>query len=101
MDYLGGWNERGYNVAWYEQLRSALDSHGYGNVRIVAADSDWSVANDIDSDPAFASAVSAIGTHYPCGYRSSQSTCSVPSAATSSGKTRTCNGNRNQQWTRD
>ncbi|MET9451103.1 ricin-type beta-trefoil lectin domain protein [Streptomyces cinerochromogenes] len=87
IDYLGGWNERGYNISWYEQLRSALDSNGYGNVRIVAADSDWSVANDINSNPAFASAVSAIGTHYPCGYRSSQSNCSVPSAATSSGKT--------------
>ncbi len=87
IDYLGGWNERGYNVSWYEQLRGALNSNGYGNVQIVAADSDWSVANDIDSNPSFASAVSIIGTHYPCGYRSSQSNCSVPSAATSSGKT--------------
>ncbi len=87
IDYLGGWNERGYNVSWYEQLRSALNSNGYNNVQIVAADSDWSVANDIDSNPSFASAVSIIGTHYPCGYRSSQSNCSVPSSATSSGKT--------------
>ncbi|PWI12853.1 galactosylceramidase [Streptomyces sp. Act143] len=86
IDYLGGWNERGYNVSWYQQLRSALTSNGYGNVKIVAADSDWSVANDVNSNPAFASAVNAIGTHYPCGYRSSQSTCTVPSAALSSGK---------------
>ena len=87
IDYLGGWNERGYNVSWYEQLRSALNTSGYGNVQIVAADSDWSVANDVDSNPSFASAVGIIGTHYPCGYRSSQSNCAVPSAATSSGKT--------------
>ncbi|WP_039937028.1 ricin-type beta-trefoil lectin domain protein [Streptomyces himastatinicus] len=86
IDYLGGWNERGYNVSWYQQLRGALNSNGYGNVKIVAADSDWGVANDINSNPAFASAVSAIGTHYPCGYRSSQSNCSVPSAAMASGK---------------
>ncbi|WP_053851543.1 ricin-type beta-trefoil lectin domain protein [Streptomyces sp. NRRL B-24085] len=86
IDYLGGWNERGYNVSWYQQLRSALNNNGYGSVKIVAADSDWSVANDVNSNPAFASAVSAIGTHYPCGYRSSQSTCSVPAAAMSSGK---------------
>ncbi|MBD0734872.1 ricin-type beta-trefoil lectin domain protein [Streptomyces sp. CBMA29] len=86
IDYLGGWNERGYNVSWYEQLRSALNSNGYGGVKLVAADSDWSVANDVDSNPAFASAVSAIGTHYPCGYRSAQSNCSVPSSALSSGK---------------
>lgn len=86
IDYLGGWNERGYNVSWYVQLRSALNAGGYGNVKIVAADSDWTVANDVNSNQAFAAAVSAIGTHYPCGYRSAQTTCSVPSAATSSGK---------------
>ena len=86
IDYLGGWNERGFNVSWYEQLRSALNANGHTNVKIVAADSDWSVANSVDSDPAFAAAVSIIGTHYPCGYRSSQSNCGVPSAATSSGK---------------
>ncbi|MFF7159406.1 ricin-type beta-trefoil lectin domain protein [Streptomyces sp. NPDC008139] len=86
IDYLGGWNERGYNVSWYEQLRSALNSNGYSNVKIVAADSDWSVANDVNSNPAFASAVSILGTHYPCGYRSAQTNCSVPTAATSSGK---------------
>jgi hypothetical protein len=87
IDYLGGWNERGYNVSWYEQLRSTLNSSGYSAVKIVAADSDWSVANDVDSNPSFASAVSILGAHYPCGYRSSQSSCGVPSAATSSGKT--------------
>ena len=86
IDYLGGWNERGYNVTWYENLRSALNSNGYSAVRIVAADSDWTVANDVDSNSAFAAAVSVIGAHYPCGYRSSQTSCSVPSAASSSGK---------------
>jgi O-glycosyl hydrolase len=29
IDYLGGWNEREYNIGWYEQLRSALNSNGY------------------------------------------------------------------------
>ncbi|MFI0724440.1 ricin-type beta-trefoil lectin domain protein [Streptomyces sp. NPDC021224] len=86
IDYLGGWNERGYNVSWYEQLRSALNSNGYAGVEIVGADSDWTIANDIDSNAAFAASVGAIGTHYPCGYRSSQSNCSVPAAALSSGK---------------
>jgi O-glycosyl hydrolase len=86
IDYLGGWNERGYNISWYEQLRSTLNADGYSGVKIVAADSDWSVANDIDANQAFASSVDIIGTHYPCGYRSAQTDCSVPSAATSSGK---------------
>ncbi|WP_305126976.1 ricin-type beta-trefoil lectin domain protein [Streptomyces odontomachi] len=86
IDYLGGWNERNYNISWYEQLRSTLDSNGYGSIKIVGADSDWAVANDINSNPAFAASVDIIGTHYPCGYRSAQTSCTVPSAATSSGK---------------
>jgi len=86
IDYLGGWNERGYNISWYEQLRSTLNSSGYSNVTIVGADSDWTIANDVDSNSAFAASVGILGAHYPCGYRSSQSNCSVPSAATSSGK---------------
>jgi hypothetical protein len=67
INYLGGWNERGYNISWYEQLRSTLNADGYSGVQIVAADSDWSVANDIASNSAFANAVQIIGTHYPCG----------------------------------
>ncbi|KND25703.1 ricin-type beta-trefoil lectin domain protein [Streptomyces acidiscabies] len=86
IDYLGGWNERGYNVSWYVQLRGALNAGGYGNVKIVAADSDWAVAGDINSNAAFRAAVDSIGTHYPCGYRSAQTNCSVPAAATSTGK---------------
>jgi hypothetical protein len=86
IDYLGGWNERGYNIGWYEQLRSTLNSSGYSNVTIVGADSDWSIANDVDSNSAFAASVGILGAHYPCGYRSSQANCGVPSAATSSGK---------------
>jgi hypothetical protein len=86
IDYLGGWNERGYNIGWYENLRSTLNSGGYSAVKIVGADSDWSIANDVNANPAFASAVDIIGTHYPCGYRSAQTSCTVPSSATSSGK---------------
>src|SRR5690349_18215864 len=29
IDYLGGWNEKGRDLTWYKNLRSALDSHGY------------------------------------------------------------------------
>src|SRR5690242_13503015 len=86
IDYLGGWNERGYNVSWYEQLRSTLNADGYSGVTIVGADSDWTIANDVDSNSSFAASVGILGAHYPCGYRSSQATCTVPSAATSSGK---------------
>ena len=66
INYLGGWNERGYNISWYEQLRATLNADGYPGVQIVGADSDWSIASDIAANPAFARAVSIIGVHYPC-----------------------------------
>ncbi len=86
IDYLGGWNERGYNVSWYEQLRSALNSSGNSSVQVVGADSDWAIANDVNSNPTFAASVNILGAHYPCGYRSAQTNCGVSSAALSSGK---------------
>ncbi|HEY3870891.1 MAG TPA: RICIN domain-containing protein [Actinocrinis sp.] len=87
INYLGGWNERGYNISWYEQLRSTLNSDGYSGVQIVGADSDWSIANDIDSNSTFANSVAIIGDHYPCGGDGgSADTCSTTSQALSSGK---------------
>ncbi|WP_433887561.1 ricin-type beta-trefoil lectin domain protein [Streptomyces sp. CA-111067] len=88
IDYLGGWNERGYNVAWYEQLRSTLDADGYGAVKIVGADSDWSVAGDVAANPTFADAVSVIGVHYPCagGDGGNADTCPGNATATGTGK---------------
>jgi hypothetical protein len=88
INYLGGWNERGYNVSWYEQLRSTLNADGYSAVQIVGADSDWSIASDVASNPTFASAVSIIGVHYPCqgGDGGNADTCPGNSTATSTGK---------------
>jgi hypothetical protein len=88
INYLGGWNERGYNIAWYEQLRSTLNADGYSALQIVGADSDWSIATDIASNSAFASAVSIIGVHYPCvgGDGGSADTCTGNATATSTGK---------------
>ena len=88
IDYLGGWNERGYNISWYEQLRTALNSAGYGSTEIVGADSDWSVATDIADNSAFANAVQIIGTHYPCqgGDGGNADTCPGNATAESTGK---------------
>jgi hypothetical protein len=88
INYLGGWNERGYNISWYEQLRSTLNSDGYSAVQIVGADSDWSIATDIADNSAFANAVSVIGVHYPCagGDGGSADTCAGNSTAESTGK---------------
>ncbi|MFC1411611.1 ricin-type beta-trefoil lectin domain protein [Streptacidiphilus sp. N1-12] len=88
INYLGGWNERGYNIAWYEQLRSTLNADGYAGVQLVGADSDWSVAGDIASNSAFANAVSIIGVHYPCagGDGGSADTCTGNATASGTGK---------------
>jgi hypothetical protein len=87
IDYLGGWNERGRNIGWYKNLRSALNSRGYPNVKIVASDEfGWGAADDAQRDPAFASAVSVYGSHYVCGYRGAQSSCPSSDNAIRSGK---------------
>jgi Glycosyl hydrolase family 59/Ricin-type beta-trefoil lectin domain/Concanavalin A-like lectin/glucanases superfamily/Glycosyl hydrolase family 59 central domain len=88
IDYLGGWNERGFMTGWYENLRSALDSRGFAAVRIVADDasSGWSVADSVRSDAAFAQAVGIVGVHYVCGYRSAQTNCPSTANALATGK---------------
>jgi O-glycosyl hydrolase len=94
VDYLGGWNERRYNKPWYEQLRSTLNSKGYGGVQIVADDSDgqttadrWKVADDVVADADFAKAVGVIGVHYPCqGNGGAAITCEASASALSSAK---------------
>jgi len=87
IDYLGGWNERGHNRAWYQNLRSTLNARGYPNVRVVADDTSFAVADAVVSDPAFAAAVDVIGSHYVCGYRSAQTNCPSSTNALASGKT--------------
>jgi hypothetical protein len=93
IDYLGGWNEKGYNAAWYEALRAALNANGYGSVQIVAADqlvgpnnAEWSVANAVATDRTFDAAVNIIGGHDPCGYPTTGYTCTISFAARSLGK---------------
>jgi len=87
VSYLGGWNERGYDISWYEQLRAALNANGYSAVQVVGADSDWSVANDLSTNSAFAAAVNIVGVHYPCGGDGGSATsCTGSSAAEGLGK---------------
>ncbi len=71
IDYIGGWNERGYNKTWYEDLKSALQSNGL-DTQIMGSDDSlkgaWKIATDMRNDPAFNRAVDIIGVHYPCAY---------------------------------
>jgi Glycosyl hydrolase family 59/Ricin-type beta-trefoil lectin domain/Concanavalin A-like lectin/glucanases superfamily len=88
INYLGGWNERGFNVDWYIQLRAALDAAGYRSVQIVGGDGWWDTAPYILSNRAFADAVSFIGPHYPCEGNDggSADTCAPNAAAEETGK---------------
>jgi hypothetical protein len=78
IDYIGGWNERGYNKTFYEQLQSALQAN-HLQTKVVAADSGWDVADAMVGDSAFNNAVNIVGVHYPCGYLGSNASC--PSTA--------------------
>jgi O-glycosyl hydrolase len=86
IDYLGGWNERGFDKTWFENLKSTLNSRGYANVQVIADDTSFAPADQVVTDPAFAAAVDVLGSHYVCGYRSSQSNCPSSTNAINSGK---------------
>ncbi|MFG1643461.1 ricin-type beta-trefoil lectin domain protein [Amycolatopsis sp. NPDC049252] len=86
IGYLGGWNERGHDKTWYENLRAALNSHGYGAIQIVGDDTGWNTADDMRSDSGFNAAVGVVGSHYPCGYLSDATTCASSANAVATGK---------------
>ncbi|GAA5179363.1 hypothetical protein GCM10023322_09120 [Rugosimonospora acidiphila] len=87
IDYLGGWNEKGHDVAWYEDLHAALAARHYPT-KIVADDSGWSTADDMVKDPDFADAVDILGAHYSCegGDGGNADSCSTTQNAIATGK---------------
>src|SRR6266487_452363 len=87
IDYLGGWNEKGFNESWYESLHSTLAADGF-STKVVAADDSgsWAVADSMVATPAFAQAVDVVGVHYPCGYLSSETSCPSTANAIATGK---------------
>ena len=82
ISYLGGWNERGFDSAWYAELRTALDAAGYPGVRIVGDDTSWKMADD----PALVAAADVLGSHYVCGYLKPATKCTSSAKARRSGK---------------
>ncbi|MGO8946501.1 MAG: RICIN domain-containing protein, partial [Ktedonobacterales bacterium] len=87
INYIGGWNERGYNEQFYEALHSAIASNGL-STKVVGADSDWSVADAMVSTPTFNASIDIVGVHYPCtgGDGGSATSCPSTSNAESLGK---------------
>lgn len=85
IDYIGGWNERGYNVDWFKKLKSTLTVKGY-DTKVVAAESGWDVADALKNDPEFNDAVDVVGVHYPCGYQTDFTSCPSTDTAQDLGK---------------
>ncbi len=65
IDYLGGWNERGYDATWYKDLHTALAAK-HPAIQVVGDDSGWKVADAMAKDPALAKSIDIIGVHYSC-----------------------------------
>jgi hypothetical protein len=74
IDYIGGWNESGWDKGWFEKLKKALQSNGL-TTQVVAADNGWNIASDLASDSVFKSAVDIMGVHYPCGWYAPEQNC--------------------------
>jgi len=89
IDYIGGWNENGWDTTWFVNLKNALVSNGL-STKVVGADNGFDVVNDMVSNTAFRNAVDVVGAHYPCdganGGSATAFSCSSPANAQSIGK---------------
>jgi O-glycosyl hydrolase len=70
IDYVGGRNEKGYNVQWYKDFKAALRANGLSSIKVVASDdwpkqSLWNIAKEMKNDPALDDAIDVVGAHGP------------------------------------
>jgi O-glycosyl hydrolase len=70
IDYVGGRNERGYDVQFYKDLKAALRANGLAAIKVIASDDWekvklWNVASEMKKDPALNDAVDVVGVHGP------------------------------------
>ncbi|MFI2733588.1 RICIN domain-containing protein [Streptomyces sp. NPDC018711] len=87
VDYMGGWNERDFDAAWYKSLKSALLTRGYASTKILGGESwGWPIATAMKNDPALYDAVDVAGSHYNCGYMSAMTHCDSSADAQNLGK---------------
>lgn len=80
IDYIGGWNESGWNAKWFEELKAALRRNGL-TTEVVGADNWWNVVPAIKKDSSFRAGLDVIGIHYPCGWESTTMVCPDDSVA--------------------
>ncbi|GEM_PF-776393 len=86
IDWIGGWNEQGYDPDFFIQLDKALEKH-YPDVKIPAADDfDWQIAHDMYKNPDLKKAVDAVAVHFNCKWRSYYKKCASTDTAKMLGK---------------
>lgn len=88
IDYVGGWNERGFDADWYVAMSKAVKAK-YPHVKVVASDDiadPWRVAYALAENPEFRAAVDIVGVHDPCRQRTLYQHCPVPQVARGLGK---------------
>jgi O-glycosyl hydrolase len=93
IDYLGGGNERGNPpppVSFYVALHKAL-AKDYPDIKIVASDEHsppnyWRIATEMLADPNGPAAISILGEHDVCHWRSLYQHCDASADARASGK---------------
>lgn len=70
IDYIGGWNERGYSSTYFKALRVAMDDAGFGNTQIVCGDFPhmFECSKEVAADPSLRDIVLALGAHQPQAY---------------------------------
>ena len=102
IDYLSAaQNEKRTDANWTISLRSALNANGDQAVKIVYGEDypgSWNPASTVASNATLKGVVDVIGGHYPCGYLSAESTCTVSSTATGTGKTLWASENGSQDY---
>jgi hypothetical protein len=102
IDYLSAaQNERKYDANWTISLRNALNANGFSGVKIIFGDDypgSWNPANTVSSNTNLRNAIDVIGGHYPCGYLSAETSCTVPATATDTGKTLWASENGSQDY---
>jgi len=81
IDYIGGWNEKGFDKAWYIKFHNRLVAT-HPNVKMVGDDGNkgWVVADAMAADATFARSVDVLGIHYSCGYTSQTAGRSCPNS---------------------
>ncbi len=102
IDYLTPTqNERQWDVNFTINVRNTLNANGYSSVKLIVPDlypGAWAGADQMATNPTFRNAVDVLSGHYPCGYLSGQTSCTVPSNVANSGKTLWASENGSQDY---